>query len=224
MKAVEEAGRQALDELRHLLGVLRPEADPDGLGPQPGVADIPRLVDQIRAAGLEVSLTMDRLRTPLPARVELSAYRIVQEALTNTLKHCGPRTRTEVRVHGDADGITVEVLDDGQDGTHNGAKFFEGFRYKQDKSGEWFNQKNSKLGALTEVVKPGYFEDDSIPDLTAEDLEGFEMMCRIKPKKNQAGITTGSTIEWDTMQALTQKEKVAAATAEEDESFSDLPF
>jgi hypothetical protein len=121
---------------------------------------------------------------------------------------------------------TVEVLDDGQDGTHNGAKFFEGFRYKQDNSGEWFNQKNSKLGALTEVVKPGYFEDDSIPDLTAKDLEGFEMMCRIKPKKNQAGITTGSIIEWDTMQALPKKpvavESVDADDPEDD--FGDLPL
>jgi signal transduction histidine kinase len=114
MGAVEEAGRQALDELRHLLGVLRPEADRDGLGPQPGLADLPRLVDQIRTAGLDVSLTVESLRTPLPARVELSAYRIVQEALTNALKHGGPRTRAEVRLRGDADGITVEVLDDGR--------------------------------------------------------------------------------------------------------------
>src|SRR6266496_4138833 len=114
MGAVEEAGRQAPDELRHLLGVLQPEADPDGLGPQPGLADIPRLVDQIRAAGLDVSLAMDGLRSPLPARVELSAYRIVQEPLTNALKHGGSRTRAEVRLRGDADGITVEVLDDGR--------------------------------------------------------------------------------------------------------------
>ena len=114
MGAVEEAGRQALDELRHLLGVLRPEADPDGLGPQPGLADVPRLVDQIRAAGLDVTLTMDGPLAPLPARVELSAYRIVQEALTNALKHGGPRTGAEVRLRGDADGITVEVLDDGR--------------------------------------------------------------------------------------------------------------
>src|SRR6266496_3005982 len=114
MGAVEEAGRQAPDELRHLLGVLQPEADPDGLGPQPGLADIPRLVDQIRAAGLDVSLAMDGLRSPLPARVELSAYRIVQEPLTNALKHGGSRTRAEVRVRADADGITVEVLDDGR--------------------------------------------------------------------------------------------------------------
>ena len=118
---------------------------------------------------------------------------------------------------------TVEVVDDGQGGDDNGAKFFEGFRYKHDKSGNWFNQENSKLGMLANIVKPGYFEDPSIPELEVSDLEGFEMLCRIKPKKSSSGQATGSTIEWDTMQALPEK-KVATATAEEDEDFSDLPF
>ncbi|MFF3346614.1 sensor histidine kinase [Streptomyces sp. NPDC002779] len=115
MTAVEEAGRQALDELRHLLGVLRPKAERDGLGPQPGLTDLPRLVAQVREAGLDVSLT-DDIRAPLPARVELSVYRIVQEALTNVLKHSGPHTRTEVRLGHDqcGPGISIEVLDDGQ--------------------------------------------------------------------------------------------------------------
>jgi signal transduction histidine kinase len=114
MGAVEEAGRQALDELRHLLGVLRPEADPDGLGPQPGLADLPRLVEQIRRAGVDVSLATDGVPARLPARVDLSAYRIVQEALTNVLKHAGPGAHTEVRLGTDSRGIVIEVLDDGQ--------------------------------------------------------------------------------------------------------------
>ena len=101
MEAVEQAGRQALSELRHLLGVLRPRADVDELGPQQGIADVPRLVDQLGEAGLEVSLTMDDLPTDLPARVDLSGYRIVQEALTNVLKHAGPSARTEVRLSTD---------------------------------------------------------------------------------------------------------------------------
>ncbi|WP_283994815.1 sensor histidine kinase [Streptomyces sp. 549] len=115
MAAVEEAGRQALDELRHLLGVLRPDGDRDELGPQPGLADIPLLVEQVREAGLEVSFA-DGVRAPLPARVELSAYRIVQEALTNVLKHSGPRTRAEVRLSRAESGaaVTVEVVDDGR--------------------------------------------------------------------------------------------------------------
>jgi hypothetical protein len=123
---------------------------------------------------------------------------------------------------------TVEVIDDGRDGDDNGVTFFEKFKYKntkKDKSGEWINQDNSKLGALTEVVKPGYFEDDSIPDLDAEDLEGFEMLCRIKPKKNPStGAVSGSTIDWETMQPLPKKEAVTAATVEEEDDFSDIPF
>ena len=104
MAAVEEAGRQALDELRHLLGVLRPETGLDGLGPQPGLADLPRLVEQTRGAGLDVSLATDGLSAELPARVDLFAYRIVQEALTNVLKHAGPGARTQVRLGSDRNG------------------------------------------------------------------------------------------------------------------------
>jgi len=117
MEAVEQAGRQALDELRHLLGVLRPEADVEGLGPQPGLADVPRLVDQFGEAGLDVSLTMNGARTDLPARVDLSTYRIIQEALTNVLKHAGPSARTEVRVSTENHAVIIEVLDNGHGAT-----------------------------------------------------------------------------------------------------------
>src|SRR6266545_4606242 len=113
MGAVEEAGRQALDELRHLLGVLRPETDLDGLGPQPGLADLPRLAEQLRLAGVDVSLATDAPSAGLPARVDLFAYRIVQEALTNVLKHAGPGAHTEVRLRTGKSGIVIEVLDDG---------------------------------------------------------------------------------------------------------------
>ena len=117
MEAVEQAGRQALGELRHLLGVLRPEAEVDGLGPQPRLAEVPRLVDQLRGAGLEISLTIDGVPTDLPARVDLSAYRIVQEALTNVLKHAGPGARTEVRLSADNGRVAIEVADTGRGGT-----------------------------------------------------------------------------------------------------------
>jgi signal transduction histidine kinase len=117
MEAVEQAGRQALGELRHLLGVLRPEAEVNGLGPQPGLADLPRLVDQFEEAGLVVSLTMDGVQTDLPARVDLFAYRIVQEALTNVLKHAGPSARIEVRLGIDNQRIAIEVLDNGHGAT-----------------------------------------------------------------------------------------------------------
>jgi signal transduction histidine kinase len=117
MEAVEVAGRQALSELRHLLDVLRPEADVDGLDPQPGLADVPRLVAQFEQAGLDVSLTMNGARTDLPVRVDLSAYRIVQEALTNVLKHAGTTARAEVRLSTDDHGVAIEVLDDGHGDT-----------------------------------------------------------------------------------------------------------
>ncbi|WP_306359161.1 sensor histidine kinase [Nocardia sp. CC227C] len=116
MAAVEEAGREALDELRHLLGVLRPEVDNDDLGPQPGLADLPRLIDQVRRAGLDVTVDIDEFPTPLAARLELSAFRIVQEALTNVVKHSGPGTHVDIRLRGEktGGGITLDVLDDGR--------------------------------------------------------------------------------------------------------------
>ncbi len=113
MEAVEHAGREALDELRHLLGVLRPKAEGGSLGPQPGLADVGRLVDEFREAGLDVSFTTTGMPTGLPARVDLSAYRIVQEALTNVLKHAGPGAWTEVRVNLDNEVVSIEVTDDG---------------------------------------------------------------------------------------------------------------
>src|SRR5829696_6970700 len=122
---------------------------------------------------------------------------------------------------------TVEIIDDRQASEDNGTTFFESFKYKQDsESGEWFNKENSKLGQLTNVVKPGYFADDSIPELTAEDLEGFEMLCRIKPKKNpNTGQTIGSTIDWETMQPLPAARKPVTVPDEDDESdFDNIPF
>lgn len=113
MEAVEKAGRQALGELRHLLDVLRPEAEDDALGPQPGLADIPRLVEHLREAGLDITLTRNEVQADLPARVDLSAYRIVQEALTNVLKHAGANARTEVRLSTGNHEVVIEVFDDG---------------------------------------------------------------------------------------------------------------
>jgi signal transduction histidine kinase len=117
MEAVEEAGRQALSELRHLLDVLRPETQLDGVGPQPTLGYVPRLVEQFEDAGLDVSLRMDGAQTDVPAHVALSAYRIVQEALTNVLKHAGPSARTEVRIRTDNHGVAIEVIDDGHGDT-----------------------------------------------------------------------------------------------------------
>jgi signal transduction histidine kinase len=109
---IEQTGRQAFAEMRRLVGVLR-EDESDGLEPQPTVSQIPALVDQLAAAGLAVDLEVhgDR-RLTVPAGIELSAYRIVQEALTNTLKHASTG-RAKVRLEWTADRLDVEVTDDG---------------------------------------------------------------------------------------------------------------
>jgi signal transduction histidine kinase len=121
MGAVEEAGRQALDELRHLLGVLRPESGLGELGPQPSLADLPRLIEQVRRAGVAVTLTSEGLPAGLPvglpARTDLFAYRIIQEALTNVLKHAGPGAAARVRLCADRTRLAIEVHDGGGAGT-----------------------------------------------------------------------------------------------------------
>jgi signal transduction histidine kinase len=110
--AVEEAGRRALDELRHLLGVLRPETASGELSPQPGLNQAHELVDQLRQTGMSISLAAD-VPSELPVRVDLFAYRIVQEALTNVLKHGGVDAAAQVRLE-EADGhLDIEVTDTG---------------------------------------------------------------------------------------------------------------
>jgi signal transduction histidine kinase len=117
MQAVEQAGREALDELRHLLDVLRPDSDPTSLGPQPGIADMPRLAARFAETGTPVSIDIRDVPEGLPARVDLFAYRIVQESLTNVLKHAGDDAEPTVTVAGSGDRILIEVVDHGRGAT-----------------------------------------------------------------------------------------------------------
>jgi len=112
MEQVSRTGRHALGEMRRLLGVLR--EDSTGLAPQPGLADLEPLLEQVRAAGLHAALETSGAPIALGAGAELTVYRLVQEALTNTLKHAGADARAIVRLHYDATGVEVEVADDGQ--------------------------------------------------------------------------------------------------------------
>jgi signal transduction histidine kinase len=115
LAAIEATSRAALAELRRLLGVLRQDSDePQGdLAPVPGLADLDGLLAEVAKAGLAVRLRVEGTPSPLPAGVDLSAYRIVQEALTNVVRHAGP-ARAQVLVgYGDRE-VTVEVLDDGR--------------------------------------------------------------------------------------------------------------
>lgn len=114
MRNVSSTGRQALGEMRRLLGLLRDDGVHDGaLSPQPGLDDIDVLVDQLRAAGLRVALTREGVPDGWSAGIGLAAYRIVQEALTNTLKHAGPEARAEVRLTCRDGGVDLEITDDG---------------------------------------------------------------------------------------------------------------
>jgi signal transduction histidine kinase len=114
LAAIEATSRAALTELRRLLGVLRQEGEPEGsLAPVPGLADLDGLLAEVAKAGLGVRLRVEGTPSPLPAGVDLSAYRIVQEALTNVVKHAGPARAQVVVGYGDRD-VTVEVTDDGR--------------------------------------------------------------------------------------------------------------
>ena len=110
---VEQTGRQTLTEMRRLLGVLREEGETAALAPQPGLGTLGSLVDQVRGAGLPVELTYEGEQMTLPPGVDLSAYRIVQEALTNTLQHAGP-AHAWVAVRYGTDEVEVEVANDGR--------------------------------------------------------------------------------------------------------------
>jgi signal transduction histidine kinase len=114
LAAIEATSRTALTELRRLLGVLRQDGEPQGdLAPAPGLDDLDSLLAEVAKAGLAVRLRMEGTPWQLPAGVDLSAYRIMQEALTNVVKHAGPaRAQVTIR-YGDRD-VTVEVTDDGR--------------------------------------------------------------------------------------------------------------
>lgn len=108
-----KTGRQALAEMRQLLGVLRDPPTTATLAPQPGIGQVAELVDQIRAAGIPATYTLTGELHDAPRGMELAIYRIVQEALTNTLKHAGPGARVLVSLSCADDVIDVDVRDTG---------------------------------------------------------------------------------------------------------------
>jgi signal transduction histidine kinase len=130
MRQVSATGRQALTEMRRLLGLLREDPtssaipptpspgeprrpDIDELSPQPGLDDLDRLIDQVRAAGVPVTLTREGAPGRWGPGPGLAVYRIVQEALTNTLKHAGPQASVHVRLGYTPTSVDLEVSDDG---------------------------------------------------------------------------------------------------------------
>ena len=111
LEAVEAAGRTALAEMRRMLEVLR--ADDPGMGPQPGLGELERLIGQVREVGLAVEFSVEGSACCLPAGMDLAAYRIVQEALTNTVKH-GGKASARVTIRYTAETLEIEVIDDGR--------------------------------------------------------------------------------------------------------------
>jgi len=111
--AIERTGREALAEMSRLLGILRKEGESLSLAPRPSLAQVDVLVQTVRDAGLPVELRVEGAQADLPPGVDVSAYRIVQEALTNVVKHAGP-ARASVVVRYGRQAIEVEVIDDGR--------------------------------------------------------------------------------------------------------------
>jgi signal transduction histidine kinase len=133
-EAIAATGRQALVEMRRLLGVLRGDGEPaPSLAPQPGLAQVPSLVEQVGRAGLEVELVVEGQETPLPAGIDLSAYRIVQEALTNAIRHGGEgRARVLVR-YGERD-LDLRVWNEGRPAQGDGSPSGRGLLGMQERA------------------------------------------------------------------------------------------
>jgi signal transduction histidine kinase len=112
LKGVERAGRTALTEMRRLLAAMRLDGDEAQLGPQPGLDRLDSLLEEVGRAGLPVQLHVDGDPIPLPRGIELSAYRIVQEGLTNALKHAHA-SDADVTVRYRADEVEIEIRDNG---------------------------------------------------------------------------------------------------------------
>ena len=112
LESVEASSREAVSELHRLLGFLRSDGEAEDREPQPGLGDLDRLVDQVRQAGLPVEVAVRGEPRPLPPGLEVSAYRIVQEALTNTLRHAG-HAHAQVTVTYEPDALELAIRDDG---------------------------------------------------------------------------------------------------------------
>lgn len=113
LSAIEHTGRKAMAELRDIVGVLR-AGSPAELVPQPGMSALPALVERMREAGLTTTLAVEGEAGPIPAGIDLAAYRLVQEGLTNSLRHAGPGAEAVVTVRHEPRELDVRVEDDGR--------------------------------------------------------------------------------------------------------------
>jgi signal transduction histidine kinase len=131
LEKIEHSGRQALTETRRMLGVLHGTGEETGLAPQPGISELETLAGTVSASGVPVNLVIDGDPAAVPAAVDVSVYRIVQEALTNVLKHAGP-ARADVTIGCADEAVTIEITDNGtgelRDRTRAGGHGLAGMR------------------------------------------------------------------------------------------------
>ncbi|GAB3958401.1 sensor histidine kinase [Actinoallomurus acanthiterrae] len=144
LSAIKDASKETLRELRTTLGVLRQVDEAQPLTPAPSLDHLDELISRTRNAGLPVELTVSGDRTRLPSTVDLTAYRIIQEALTNAIRHAGPATAT-VLLRYDADRVTVEITDDGHGSDAAAGNGIRGMRERAATIG----------GTLTANTRPG---------------------------------------------------------------------
>jgi signal transduction histidine kinase len=128
LEAIEHTNTQALSDMRRLLSLLRDTEDGAPLGPQPSLGHLESLVEQVRSSGVPVELMVSGHHDAVPPGVDLSAYRIIQEALTNTLKHGGPGAQARVEVVYGDDGLEISVVDDGRSGVNGRGHGLVGIR------------------------------------------------------------------------------------------------
>ncbi|WP_141704013.1 sensor histidine kinase [Planobispora rosea] len=113
MRQISSTGRQAIADMRRVLGVLRADEPDEARHPMPGIEQLAALADRMGAAGLSATLALEGESAGVPVTAQLTVYRIVQEALTNILKHASSGARAQVRVRCSSDAVTVDVTDDG---------------------------------------------------------------------------------------------------------------
>jgi signal transduction histidine kinase len=148
LEAISQTSRATLAEMRRLLGVLRGEDGERSHAPAPGLDDLDALVTEVRVTGVDVSLELVGDRTPVPPGVDLSAYRVVQEALTNVIKHAGEGVTARVTVGCSVDELCIEVLDDGRGASVAAAPGGHGLVGMRERVAVWG-------GELTTGPRPG---------------------------------------------------------------------
>ncbi|MCZ2830797.1 histidine kinase [Modestobacter sp. VKM Ac-2986] len=152
--AIADTGRSAIAEMHRLLGVFRTDASRE---PAPGLAELPALVEQVRAAGLPTTLTVTGRPAPLSATAQLAVYRLVQEALTNTRKHAADARHAEVDLSWDDEGLHVRVRDDGTTTTspgEDGGQGLVGMRERFGAHGGTVRAGRGTGGWLVEALLP----------------------------------------------------------------------